>query len=137
VDATTGYPWKETGPFDERQRFVMACEEADDSFAVICERFEIRAVRKVTNGSLGSRMVGWKVCSIDRDADSSSRAVRRGSPRSSSSYATDVRVGALESCSQCSSVTIRIEFRVASTVGGLLPVNELVTKRRRRAASVG
>ena len=34
-------PWKETGPFEERRRFVMACEEADESFAVICERFGI------------------------------------------------------------------------------------------------
>jgi transposase len=34
-------PWKQTGPFEERRQFVIACEEADESFTVICERFGI------------------------------------------------------------------------------------------------
>lgn len=41
MDATTAYAQEGTGPFDERPRFVMACEEVDESFPVICERFGI------------------------------------------------------------------------------------------------
>src|SRR5574340_908372 len=34
-------PWKETGPFEERRRFVVACRHSDESFSAICERFGI------------------------------------------------------------------------------------------------
>jgi hypothetical protein len=66
VDAPTVCHGKETGPFEERQRFVTACEEANDSFSVICERLGRRQ-----NGYkwlARSRMAGWKACSIGRDA---------------------------------------------------------------------
>jgi putative transposase len=34
-------PWRETCVVDERVRFIAALQEADEPFAVICERFEI------------------------------------------------------------------------------------------------
>src|SRR4026208_468200 len=34
-------PWKETGPFEERRRFVETCRDSDESFSAICERFGI------------------------------------------------------------------------------------------------
>jgi transposase InsO family protein len=131
-------PWKETGPFDERRRFVMACEEADESFAVICERFGI------------SRQNGYKWLArfeergleglVDRSRrpHSNSRAVpprvaeliielRKRRPR----WGPRKLLAVLERDYP------RIEFPVASTVGSVLRAHGLVTKRRRRAASVG
>jgi hypothetical protein len=35
----TAYAPEGTGRFEEPQQFVIACEEADESFTVICERF--------------------------------------------------------------------------------------------------
>src|SRR5580765_1412130 len=34
-------PWKQTGPVQERMKFVAACLTSDDSFTAICERFGI------------------------------------------------------------------------------------------------
>jgi len=34
-------PWKETGPFEERRRFVETCRDSDESFGAICEQFGI------------------------------------------------------------------------------------------------
>ena len=36
-----GMPWRETGPFEERRRFVATCRDSDESFVAICERFGI------------------------------------------------------------------------------------------------
>src|SRR5687767_3941099 len=34
-------PWKETGPFEERRRFVETCRDSDESFGAIGEQFGI------------------------------------------------------------------------------------------------
>jgi transposase InsO family protein len=34
-------PWKESRAVDERMRFIVACDEGDESFAELCRQFEI------------------------------------------------------------------------------------------------
>jgi hypothetical protein len=41
ADAKTPVPWKETGPFEERRRFVIACRDSDESLSTIWEEFGI------------------------------------------------------------------------------------------------
>jgi hypothetical protein len=36
---TRRMPWKETGPFAERRRFIVMPRDSDESFTAICDRF--------------------------------------------------------------------------------------------------
>lgn len=131
-------PWKETGPFEERRRFVETCRDSDESFSAICERFGI------------SRQKGYKWLArfeeggleglVDRSRrpHSNSRAV----PPSVLELIVELRKrrprwGPRKLLAVLERDYPRIEFPVASTVGSLLLTKGLVTKRRRRAPSVG
>lgn len=131
-------PWKETGPFEERRRFVAACEEADDAFSAICERFGI------------SRQKGYKWLARFEEGGLEGLLDRSRRPHSNS-RAVPPRVAELiielrkrrphwgprKLLAVLERDYPRIEFPVASTVGSLLRTLGLVTRRRRRAASVG
>ena len=115
----------------------MACEEADESFAV-CERFGI------------SRQKGYKWIARFEEGGLEGLVDRSRRPHSNS-RAVPPRVAELiielrkrrprwgprKLLAVLERDYPRIEFPVASTVGSLLRANGLVTKRRRRAASVG
>ena len=47
LDATTPQPWKETGPFEERRRFVETCRGSDE------------VDRRATTGGLSRLAVWW------------------------------------------------------------------------------
>jgi transposase InsO family protein len=131
-------PWKETGPFEERRRFVEACRDSDESFAAICVRFGI------------SRQKGYKWLARFEEGGLEGLADRSRRPHSNSRAVFPAvvelivelrkrrpRWGPRKLLAILERDYPRIEFPVASTVGSLLRAKGLVTKRRRRAPSVG
>ena len=131
-------PWRETGPFEERRRFVTTCRHSDEPFVAICERFGIS--RQKGYKWLARFEEGGLEALVDRSRrpHSNSRAVpaavvelivelRKRRPR----WGPRKLVAVLERDYP------RVEFPVASTVGSLLLARGMVVKRRRRAPSVG
>src|SRR5688572_8005965 len=128
-------PWKETGPFDERRRFVMACEAPDESFAVICERFGISRQNGYTWLARFEERGLEGLVDRSRRPHSNSRAV----PPKVTELVIELRKrrphwGPRKLLAVLERDYPSIEFPVASTVGSLLRAHGLVTKRRRRAA---
>ena len=131
-------PWKETGPFEERRRFVETCRDSDESFGAICEQFGIS--RQKGYKWLGRFEEGGLEGLVDRSRrpHSNSRAV----PPSVVELIIELRKrrprwGPRKLLAILERDYPRIEFPVASTVGSLLRAKGLVAKRRRRAPSVG
>jgi transposase InsO family protein len=131
-------PWKETGPFEERRRFIVACRDSDESFGATCERFGIS--RQKGYKWLDRFEEGGVEALVDRSRrpHSNSRAV----PAAVVELIVELRKrrprwGPRKLLAILERDYPRIEFPVASTVGSLLRAAGLVTKRRRRAASVG
>jgi putative transposase len=131
-------PWKETGPLQERMKFVAACLTSDDSFTAICERFGIsrqkgyKWIDRYENGGAAA------LADLSRRPHSNSRAIspaivelvvelRGRRPR----WGPRKLLAVLERDYP------QLEFPVASTVGDILRRHGLVSKRRRRASSVG
>jgi putative transposase len=129
-------PWKETGPFEERRRFVETCRDSDESFGAICEQFGIS--RQKGYKWLGRFEEGGLEGLVDRSRrpHSNSRAV----PPSVVELIIELRKrrprwGPRKLLAVLERDYPRIEFPVASTVGSLLRAKGLVAKRRRRAPS--
>jgi transposase InsO family protein len=133
-----GMPWKETGPLQERVKFIAAALKSDDSFSAICEQFGI------------SRQKGYKWLDRYKQGGVEALADRSRRPHSNSrSVAPSVaelvvalrtkrpRWGPRKLLAVLEREYPRIDFPVASTVGSLLQSRGLVSKRRRRAPSVG
>jgi transposase InsO family protein len=131
-------PWKETGPWKERVKFITAHLEGDASFTEHCERFGI------------SRQKGYKWLERYEAGGIEALGDRSRRPHSNSrSIAPSVVELIVELRAKRPTwgprklLTVlerdypRIAFPVASTVGDILAVRGLVAKRRRRAASVG
>jgi transposase len=135
---TRRMPWKETGPFAERRRFIIMARDSDESFTAICDRFGI------------SRQKGYKWLARFEEGGLEALVDRSRRPHSNSrAVSTTVvelivelrqrrpRWGPRKLLAILERDYPRIEFPVASTVGSLLRVKGLVRKRRRRAPSVG
>ncbi len=131
-------PWKETGPFEERRKFVMACRDSDESLTAICERFGI------------SRQKGYKWLVRYEEGGLAELVDRSRRPHSNSRSVPAAvvelilelrkrrpRWGPRKLLAVLERDYPQIEFPVASTVGSLLRTRGLVAKRRRRAPSVG
>jgi transposase InsO family protein len=131
-------PWNETGPLRERVKFIAACLKEDDSFSAICDGFGI------------SRQKGYKwwnrykeqgldgLHDLSRRPHSNSRAIAP----SVIELVVELRErkphwGPRKLLAILERDYPRIEFPVASTIGSILRSRGLVSKRRRRAASVG
>jgi transposase InsO family protein len=133
-----GMPWKETGPFEERRRFITTCKDSDESFTTICNRFGI------------SRQKGYKWLARFDEGGLEALVDRSRRPHSNSRAISPSvvelvselrkrrpRWGPRKLLAILQRDYPRIEFPVASTVGSILRAKGLVTKRRRRAPSVG
>jgi len=131
-------PWRETGPFEERRRFIVTCQDSDESITAICERFGI------------SRQKGYKWLARFDEGGLESLVDRSRRPHSNSRAVSGAaleliielrkrrpRWGPRKLLAVLERDYPRIEFPVASTIGSLLRAKGLVTKRRRRAPSVG
>ena len=131
-------PWKETGPWAERIKFVTAIYDTDDSITDVCERSGISRqkghkwlARYAQSGSEG-------LADRSRRPHSNSRAIapsvaelivelRRARPR----WGPRKLLAVLERDYP------RLEFPAPSTVGDILRRHGLVAKRRRRPATQG
>jgi transposase InsO family protein len=131
-------PWKETGPLQERVKFVAACLKSDDSFSAICEQFGI------------SRKQGYKWFQryeeggLEALADRSRRPLSNSRAIEPSIVALILalrtkrpRWGPRKLVAVLEREYPELEFPAPSTIGTLLQSRGLVAKRRRRAASVG
>jgi transposase InsO family protein len=132
-------PWKETGPLQERMKFVAACLRDDgDSFTAICEQFGI------------SRQKGYKWLDRYDEGGIDALADRSRRPHSNSRVVAPAivelivelrrrrpRWGPRKLLAVLERDYPRLEFPVASTIGSILHARGLVSKRRRRAPSVG
>lgn len=131
-------PWRETGPFEERRNFIVACQESDESFTAICERFGIS--RQKGYKWLARFEEGGLEALVDRSRrpHSNSRAV----PGSVIELIVELRKRRPRWGPRKLRVVLErdypnIEFPVASTIGSLLRARGLVSSRRRRSPSVG
>jgi transposase InsO family protein len=136
--ARRGMPWKETGPWNERVKFITAYLERDESFSEQCARFGI------------SRQNGYKWLARYKEGGLDALADRSRRPHTNSrAVAPRVAELVVELRSKRPTWGPRklltvlerdypaIEFPVASTVGEILARRGLVARRRRRASAVG
>jgi len=131
-------PWKETGPWNERVRFIAAVEESGDSITDVAERFGIsrqkghKWLARYADGGIDAladrtRRPHTNSRAIDPSVVELVLELRRSRPR----WGPRKLLAVLERDYP------RIEFPVASTVGDILKRHGLVQKRRARAASPG
>ncbi len=131
-------PWKETGPVEERLKFIAAYLESDDPFVELCEEFGIsrqngyKWVKRYEEGGPGALAEG------SRRPLTNSRAIR--APVVELLVAMRKkrpRWGPRKLLAVLGREYPEVDFPVASTVGAILRTKGLVTQRRRRPPSTG
>jgi transposase InsO family protein len=131
-------PWKETGPFEERMKFIAAVLKDDDTFSAICARF---GISRQKGYKWWDRYVEFGVDGL-RDQSRRPRTNARAVAPSVVELIVELRNrrphwGPRKLLAVLERDYPRVEFPVASTIGSILRSKGLVSKRRRRAASVG
>src|SRR5215831_19367065 len=131
-------PWRETGPVEERLKFIAAYLESDEPFVQLCDEFGI------------SRQNGYKWVKRYEEGGPGALADRSRRPQTNS-RAIPPRVvelvvamrkkrprwGPRKLLAILAREYPQIDFPVASTVGAILRARGLVHKRRRRSPSTG
>jgi transposase InsO family protein len=126
-------PWRETCVVDERVRFIAALREAEEPFAVICERFEIS--RKTGYKWLARYEEGGPAALVD--GEPVPRRCRHATPGAVVNAVVEARKahpfwGPKKLRSWLSEREPTLALPAASTIGTLLLRHGLIRPRRRR-----